>query len=400
MKKNVFLICLLSLSLLLSTAFGEALPVSGQTVTMPRTTYEKFQEEAFVLEMMDLIQNEFVDDVSRKDLMEAATAGMLESLEDPYTFFYEPEQFAQMWEDDEGAYGGLGILINTNYKTDKSTVIRIFTGSPAEQAGVQRGDIIYKVEDLLVNASNINDAVSIMRGEPGTDVHVIFLRDGEEVPLTMTRAIVNQTRVEWTMIDGDIGYICVYEFAGDCSEKFRAAMEELKAKNARGYILDLRDNPGGWTQDAEIMADVFLDGGLIYTVQYRDGTREESKAKSGCLDVPLVILVNENSASSSEILSGALQDRIGAVIVGVKTFGKGIIQGVVPIGQEGAGMQLTVAQYFTPNGHAVHGIGITPDVVVELPEEHDGLYNFADLKDPQLKKAVDIMQEKLAGAGK
>ena len=166
------------------------------------------------------------------------------------------------------------------------------------------------------------------------------------------------------------------------------------AQGAKGLIIDLRDNPGGWVSDAESIGDLFLDKGVLCYLEYKDGSREYYRTKDGKVDLALVILVNENSASSSEILTGALKDRADATVVGVQSYGKGIVQSVIPLA-DGAGMQMTMAQYYTPNGNAVHKIGITPDVECALPEGDNGMYEFADLADPQLSKALEVMEEKL-----
>jgi len=272
----------------------------------------------------------------------------------------------------------------------------VFDNGPAHEAGVLKGDILYKVEDMYVSATNLQDAVDIMRGTPGTDVVVTFLRGAEEIVLTMTRAQITVNRIESTMLTDDIGYIYLYEFAGDCAEKFEAAVSKLAAQGAKGLIIDLRDNPGGWVEDAEKIGDIFLDKGTLCYLEYKNGAREYYRTTIGKLDMDLVLLLNENSASSSEILAGALKDRADATIVGVQSYGKGIVQAVVPVGSNGAGMQITIAQYFTPNGNAVHTIGITPDVEVPLPEGDNGMYEFADLSDPQLSRALEVMQQKLA----
>ncbi len=172
-------------------------------------------------------------------------------------------------------------------------------------------------------------------------------------------------------------------------------MADLTAKGAKGLIIDLRDNPGGWVEDAEGIADIFLDAGTLCYLEYNDGSREYYRTKAGKQEMPLVILMNENSASSSEILAGALKDRADATIVGVQSYGKGIVQTVMPL-EGGAGMQMTVAQYYTPNGNAVHKVGIAPDVEIDLPQGDNGMYEFGDLNDPQLAKALEVMQQKLA----
>ena len=368
---------------------------NGDTVTISREQYEKYQQFDKLLEIMDIVGENYYQDVETDDLMEGAAQGLLYGVGDPYTFYYSAEDFAEMWEEDEGEYAGIGIQISASYLTNICTVSRVFDNGPAHEAGVLKGDILYKVEDMYVDAYNLQDAVDIMRGIPGTDVNVVFLRGGEEMSFTLTRANISVNRVESTMLEEGVGYIYLYDFAGDCAVKFEAALNDLVAGGAKGIIIDLRDNPGGWTADAESIADLFMDKGVIYYLEYRDGQREYAYSKNGKTDVQLVVLMNQYSASSSEILCGALKDRAGATVVGVQSYGKGIVQAVVGLSDQ-SGMQVTIAQYFTPNGNKVHQVGITPDVEVQLPEGDIGMYQFGDLSDPQLSRALEIMKEKLA----
>ena len=368
---------------------------NGDTVTISKEQYEKYQQFDKLLEIMGIVGDNYYQDVETDDLLEGAAQGLLYGVGDPYTFYYTAEDFAEMWEEDEGEYAGIGIQISASYLTNICTVSRVFDNGPAHEAGVLKGDILYKVEDMYVDAYNLQDAVDIMRGIPGTDVNVVFLRGGEELSFTLTRAKISVNRVESTMLEDGIGYIYLYDFAGDCAVKFEAALNDLVAGGAKGIIIDLRDNPGGWTADAESIADLFMDKGVIYYLEYRDGQREYAYSKNGKTDVQLVVLMNQYSASSSEILCGALKDRAGATVVGVQSYGKGIVQAVVGLSDQ-SGMQVTIAQYFTPNGNKVHQVGITPDVEVQLPEGDIGMYQFGDLSDPQLSRALEIMKEKLA----
>ena len=228
-------------------------------------------------------------------------------------------------------------------------------------------------------------------GNPG----YIHLRGTEEVEYDLVRAKITVNRIESGMLTEDVGYIYLYEFAGNCATEFQAAVNSLESKGAKGLIIDLRDNPGGWVDDAEAIGDIFLDKGTLCYLQYNDGSREYYYTKAGKKDMKLVVLMNEHSASSSEILAGALKDRADATIVGVQSYGKGIVQTVVGL-DDGAGMQMTIAQYYTPNGNAVHKVGITPDVEVHLPDGDNGMYEFGDLNDAQLAKALEVMQQKLA----
>lgn len=384
------------------TADGTATPMvmvtppRNDTVTISREEYEQYRKFDKLLEIMAKVDAYYYQDVDENDLLEGAAAGMLAGVDDYYTFYYTPEAFQKLWEDDEGEYAGIGILITSSYVTGISTVSRVFAGSPAEKVGVHKGDILYMVEDMYVSASNINDAVDIMRGTPGTTVNVTFLRNGEELPLVIERAQITTNRLDSGMLADGVGYIILYEFAGeDCAEQFGKAVDDLEAQGAKGLIIDLRDNPGGWVDAAQGIADLFVDRGNLCYLEYKDGQRYYYRTKDGHKDFELVILMNENSASSSEILAGCLKDRTSATIVGKQSYGKGIVQSIDTLSSDGSGMQVTIAQYFTPNGNAVHKIGITPDVEVDLDEGDNGMHEFGDLSDAQLKKALEIMQQKL-----
>lgn len=377
---------------------GENSQAGQDTVTISREQYERYRQFDELLELMDTVNYYYYKEPDTEKMLQGASAGLLSGVGDPYTFYYDPESWEKMWEEDEGEYAGVGILISSNFVTGLCTIARVFKGSPAEAAGVRRGDILYRVgEELYVTPETVDEAVSIMRGTPGTDVEVTFLRNGEELTLTLGRAIINVNQVEQKMLPGDIGLIALYQFAGKCDEEFEAAVKDLTARGAKGLIIDLRDNPGGWVDAAQHIGDLFMDKGEICYLVYRDGQEEHSyPTKDGKLEIPLVILVNEFSASASEILTAALREKADATVVGVNTFGKGIVQAVLPVGTKGSGFQLTIAEYFTPEGNAVHEKGIQPDVEIPLPEEDAGGYDFADTEhDPQLIRAVEVMQEKL-----
>ena len=377
-----------------TTTTATATDDSSDTVTISKEAYERYQKFDTLIQMMDYVEQGFYEDVDEETLLQGAASGLLSATGDPYTFYYTPEDYASLWEDDEGEYAGVGLQISASYVTGLCTISRVFDGSPAQEAGIHKGDILYKVEDLYVTATNLQDAVDIMRGTPGTTVEVVFLRDNEEMTYTLERKTINVNRIDSMMLTDDIGYIYLYEFAGDCAEKFSEALTNLQDQGAKGLIIDLRDNPGGWVNDAQSIGNLFLDEGVLCYLEYKDGSREYYRTTDGKVDMPLVILVNENSASSSEILTGALKDRADATVVGVTSYGKGIVQSVIPL-SDGAGMQMTVAQYYTPNGNAVHKVGITPDVECELDEGDNGMHELGDLTDAQLAKALEVMQEKL-----
>jgi len=234
----------------------------------------------------------------------------------------------------------------------------------------------------------------VMRCEVGEEVEIEIYRNGEYIVFQVPRAIIHVNRIEYTMLEDNVGYIVLYEFAGESQQEFADALAALKQQGATSLVVDLRDNGGGWVDAAIDIADLFLDKQVLVYSQDRYGNKEEYKTKNGKDDIPLVILVNENSASSSEILSGGLQAAGRAEVVGTLTFGKGIIQTVITLSDQTDGFQMTYAQYFLSNDQAVHKIGITPDQTVEMPEDLKSTYfELGDMNDPQLKAAWEAAKE-------
>ncbi|MBO5500427.1 MAG: S41 family peptidase [Clostridia bacterium] len=369
---------------------------SGDTVTISREEYERLKQYEELAELMDIVDQFYYQEPDHEAMIEGANMGLLYGLDDPYTFYYSPEDFAAMWEEDEGEYAGIGIQIMGNYTTGLCTVSRVFLDSPAMEVGILKGDILVKVEDIDVTATTLQDAVDIMRGEVGKPVNIQIMRGDQLLDFVVTRATVHVNWVNSCMLEGDVGYISLYEFSGDCSVAFEQHFNKLMEQGAKALIMDLRDNPGGWVDDSVKVADLFLDKGEVASLRYRDGSGETYTTEDGSNPIPLVVLVNENSASASEILSGALQDHDRATIMGVQTYGKGVVQYVLPVGSDGAGMQLTVAQYFTPDGHEVHHVGITPDIIVEMPEEQKSMFfEIGDLTDVQLNEAYKVALDML-----
>ena len=377
---------------LLPTTVSDAVLGTDDTVTISRSEYERLQRYAELDEIWQIVETYYYQEPDEESMLDGAEMGLLYGLGDPYTYYYTPEQYAQLWADDEGEYAGIGIQIMGDYVTGLCTISRVFLDSPALDAGLRKGDILTRVEDVDVVATTLQDAVNIMRGEPGTPVNVQVQRGDQLLDFVVDRAVVHVNWVNSCMLEGNVGYISLYEFSGDCSPSFAVHLDNLMNEGARSPIIDLRDNPGGWVDDAQKVADMFLAEGNVASLVYRDGTTELYTTTTDGKEnpIPLVVLVNEYSASASEILAGALQDRGRATIVGTQTFGKGVVQYVLPVGTRGAGMQLTVAQYYTPNGNEVHKVGITPDIEATLPEGDTTMYDIGDLSDAQLKKAHEI----------
>ena len=380
---------------LLPTTVSDAVLGTDDTVTISRSEYERLQRYAELDEIWQIVETYYYQEPDEESMLDGAEMGLLYGLGDPYTYYYTPEQYAQLWADDEGEYAGIGIQIMGDYITGLCTISRVFLDSPALDAGLRKGDILTRVEDVDVVATTLQDAVNIMRGEPGTPVNVQVQRGDQLLDFVVDRAVVHVNWVNSCMLEGNVGYISLYEFSGDCSPSFAVHLDNLMNEGARSLIIDLRDNPGGWVDDAQKVADMFLAEGNVASLVYRDGTTELYTTTTDGKEnpIPLVVLVNEYSASASEILAGALQDRGRATIVGTQTFGKGVVQYVLPVGTRGAGMQLTVAQYYTPNGNEVHKVGITPDIEATLPEGDTTMYDIGDLNDAQLRKAYEVALE-------
>ncbi len=366
---------------------------NNETVTVRKTEYEELlalsERYAKMEEMIAYIEAYYYKEPDVDAMLEMAQRGLLAGLEDRYTFYYNPQEWSESQDDDEGAYAGIGLQLLADYNTETVTVTRVFKDTPSERAGVHKGDLLIRVEDIDVYPETLQAAVNVMRGTPDTYVNIEVLRGTEPLQFTIPRAQIQINRVDYTMLEDQVGYILLYEFAGDSDKAVEDALTALRADGAKSLVLDLRDNPGGWVASAEYIADLFVDKSLLFYAEDRFGTREDYWMDDGKDDIPMVILMNGNSASSSEILAGGLQDLGRATVMGTQSFGKGIIQYVIPLsGDDGDGMQFTCAQYYTSSGNPVHGIGITPDVVVEQPEEQQNvLFEMGDMSDIQLAEA-------------
>lgn len=389
---TLMVLLLLTGCALLPTTISDLATGMDDTVTISRAEYERLQRYSELDEIWQIVEQYYYQEPDTQAMLDGAEMGLLYGLGDPYTYYYTPDQYAQLWADDEGEYAGIGIQIMGDYATGLCTISRVFLDSPALDAGLRKGDVLTRVEDIDVVTTTLQDAVNIMRGEPGTPVNVQVQRGDQLLDFVVDRAVVHVNWVNSCMLDGDVGYISLYEFSGDCSPSFAVHLDNLMSQGAKALVIDLRDNPGGWVDDAQKVADMFLEEGNVASLVYRDGTTELYTTTTDGKEnpIPLVVLVNEYSASASEILAGALQDRGRATIVGTQTFGKGVVQYVLPVGTRGAGMQLTVAQYYTPNGNEVHKLGITPDIEASLPEGDTTMYDIGDLDDDQLKKAYEV----------
>jgi len=366
-------------------------------VTVTEEEFDTIRRYGRLQEVFEIVQDYYYTDVSEETLITGALRGMLDSLEDPYTFYYTPEEMAASNEHQEGTYVGVGLQV-LGSADGELIVTRAFMGSSALKAGIKAGDRIVMVEGTPVSAVTVqamNDAIAMIKGESGTEVTVTIERDGAMMDMVLVRSKININRVEYCLLDEDVGYIMLYEFMGDDVEGFREAVQALQKQGANGLIVDVRSNPGGLLEDVVDICDMLLPDSLIVYIENRLGERETFYSDSNMLGMPLVVLVNEMSASASEILAGSVQDTGVGKVVGQTTFGKGIVQMVLPFYSDGAGMQLTTSTYYTPGGRCIHGTGITPDVIV-----YNGDYDFTTSqpdpeRDAQLKKAIKVLREEM-----
>ncbi len=329
---------------------------------------------------------------------------MLEKLDDPYTRFMNPEEFKNMQIDTSGELTGVGIQLTQDEDSKKLIVISPIEDSPAFDAGVQAQDIITEIDGRSTEGMDINEAVSLIRGPVGTKVNIKILRGDKPLDFSITRARIEIHPVKASKNPspvGEIGYIRLNTFSANASQEMRDALTDLEKQNVTGYILDLRSNPGGLLYSSIEIARMLLDQGDIVSTVDRQGETDRQRANNRALTKkPLVVLVDGGSASASEILSGALQDNKRAVLVGTKTFGKGLVQSVRGVGKD-SGLAVTIAKYFTPSGRDINHEGIQPDVKVELTEEQRDALRKDRTKvgtsaDPQYVKALEILQGEIA----
>jgi carboxyl-terminal processing protease len=332
---------------------------------------------------------------------------MLKKLGDPYTRFMNPEEFQAMQIDTSGELSGVGIQLAQDKDSKKLIVIAPIESTPAYKAGILAKDVIVKIDGKSTKGMEVDDAVKLIRGKPGTQVVLTIKRGNRNIDYPLVRAKIEihpvRAEAENTAI-GKIGYIRLNQFSAHAGDEMRTAMQALEKQNVKGYILDLRSNPGGLLYASVDIGRLWLKDGKIVSTVDRQGEVEQQSANNQQLtNKPLVVLVDGGSASASEILSGALQDHKRAVIVGTKTFGKGLVQSVRSLG-DGSGLAVTIAKYLTPNGRDINKHGIDPDVVIELTDaQRKALQKdrekIGTLADPQFAKAFEILKQQVAKGG-
>lgn len=336
----------------------------------------------------------YVEDYDKELAEELMYTGLAAGVGDPYTYYLSADSLAEQMEKNSGHFVGIGVEI---YAGDDGYIVvsSVTPGGPAEAAGILAEDKITEVDGESITGKTAADVSALVKGEAGTDVTLTIFREstGEVLEKTVTRQDIQVKTVSWRMMDDNIGYIAITNFRENTYSQFKEALDMLEAEGMEKLVLDLRNNTGGLVKSAhEIGEELLPEGIMVYTMD-KDGNREDTLCDDVYNDVPLVVLVNGNSASAAEILAGAIQDTGRGQLIGTTTFGKGLVQRLFTL-PDGSGLNVTIQKYYTPNGTSIHGVGITPDYEVELPEEYAPQTNIPAEADTQLQKAVEVLSEK------
>lgn len=340
-----------------------------------------------------IIDKYYLGDVDETKLEEGVIKGYIEGLDDPYTEYISKEDMESYLDDTMGNFVGIGIYMIKNTKYDKIQVLSTIKGSPAEEAGIQSGDLIISVDGIEYKADDMTAVSNKIKGEEGTKVTVELLRGSENVKYELTRSKVKVNQVEGKVISDDIGYIKFTSFDETTAEDFKKQYQELAKKNIKSLIIDLRNNGGGIVDQALEIADYIADKDSVLLYEVDKNNKETvRKAKTDpIINMPIVILTNENTASASEILAGALKDLGKAKTVGTTTYGKGVIQQILKL-NDGSGLKITIEEYQTPNKNKINKVGIEPDEKVELPDSVESIFTIKESEDTQLQKAIDMLK--------
>ncbi|HHX23198.1 MAG TPA: S41 family peptidase [Thermoanaerobacterales bacterium] len=346
-----------------------------------------------ISDVIELIESNYVEDVESDILIEGAIRGIIDSLGDPYSSYMDEREFQNLITTIRGTFSGVGMVLSVHEQTGEIIVVSPIEGTPAQKAGILPRDIIVKIDDVDFTKKSLDEAVSTLRGDKGTKVTIHIKRENidELLKFELVRDDIRSNTVENELMDGSIGYIKITSFDANTYDEFKTALDNLKAQGIKGLILDLRNNPGGSLYESVRIADEILGQGLIvYTEDKNKNKLEEYYSDENKINIPLAVLINENSASASEIVAGAIQDHKSGKLIGTKTFGKGSVQQVTPF-EDGTGMKLTIARYHIPSGRCIDGIGIEPDINVQLKEDINP-FNIPRDSDYQLFEALKVIK--------
>ncbi|NDL67651.1 S41 family peptidase [Anaerotalea alkaliphila] len=371
---------------LLEVAYRSGLPLTSREY---RDVGDKMRELGRVLE------EHYLEEVEVQAMEEEALRGFVAGLGDPYTTYFSQEEYSSFLEKMEGSYEGIGVVISYGESEEEILVVAPFPGTPGAMAGIQPGDRIMEVDKEPVSGMSLDMIVERIKGEKGTQVSLTLYRKRTEETLEVqvTRDVIDVPTIDHAMLEDQIGYIQIAGFEENTYDQFKEALEDLEGQGIKGLVVDLRNNPGGFMHIVAAIGNELVPEGMIVYTEDKNGERSELKSDNKTpFDKPLVVLVNEYSASASEILAGAVKDRGVGTVVGVQTFGKGLVQRNFELG-DGSAVKVTIAKYYTPNGSYINGVGIAPDVVLPLEEAPEGAEQAeGPVMDNQLQKAVEIIR--------
>lgn len=345
--------------------------------------------------LKQLIDREYISEVKEEDLIDGAIKGYVEGLGDEYTEYFTKEEMEEFMTETEGNYVGIGIYMFHNTEDNTIVILTPIKNSPAEKVGILPGDIITKVDGVEYTGEDFEKISTYIKGKEGTIVKLTVERDGKELNFEVERKNIDLYPIESEVLENNIGYINISSFDEGCSKDFKNAYTDLNKSGIKSLIIDLRNNGGGIVEEALSIADYILEKDqIILITKDKNGNEEIEKSnKKPIINVPVVILTNENTASASEILAGALKENNKATIVGETTYGKGVIQELIAL-TDGSGLKITTEEYYTPNRNKIHEIGIKPDKEVSLPETVESIYNVERKHDTQLQEAIKVLKSK------
>lgn len=366
--------------------YGKYTPVSEQL------TDEVIEKIDTLIQVIDYY---YLYDYDKDAMIDAVYKAVMDSLGDPYSVYYTEDEYKSFLESSSGTYCGIGVVVQQNIQTGIVTATKPYENCPGYEAGIRPGDQILAVNGTEITGMDLNAAVALIRGEEGTSVTITLQREDEVFDVEVTRRQIDVETVSYRMMDDNIGYIQIDEFDEVTAKQFTDAFDTLKAQGMEALVIDIRNNPGGLLNIVVDMLDEILPEGIIVSVKDNKGTAEEYKSDAATkLDIPLTVLINENSASASEIFAGAIKDYGVGTLVGKTTYGKGIVQTIFSL-KDGTGMKLTIEDYYLPSGKSIHKVGVDPDVEIDLPDELKMYVNIPEDEDTQLQKAVEILKEQL-----
>lgn len=373
---------------------------SSETQTNAQEKVGGAYTNAKVDAIREIIDRYYLEDADESAMVNGIYKGLVAGLGDPYSVYYTEDEYNRLMETTEGIYCGIGVSVSQNIETGIITLVKPFKNAPGFEAGILPGDILYKVNGEEVTGQDLTTVVAQIKGEEGTTVDLTVVRENETdyIDITVERRQVEIPTIEYEMLENNIGYILISEFDTVTQQQFFDAFTDLNNKGMQGLVVDLRDNPGGILDVVNSILDNILPEGLIVYTEDKAGHKEEYTSDAEhYFDKPLAVLINGNSASASEIFAGAVKDYGIGTLVGTTTYGKGIVQRLIELG-DGTAMKLTISKYFTPNGNNIHGIGIEPDIEVELSDEARKKAVIEHSEDNQLQTAIEAVKEQITGA--